>query len=270
MNVTFIGGGNMASALIGGLLQQGFSTTQICVVEISSTARKRIKNKYNVTVTEKLTDGIVNCNIILLAVKPQQVPSVAQDLAPLLKTHLIISVVAGIRAKEICNWLYGYKKIIRAMPNTPAFVRAAITGLFALPKINTVEKHYAETIIKAVGTILWVEKEEQLDAVTAISGSGPAYIFYFMEAMEKAGRELGLNETQAHQLSLETFLGATKLASISKETPTVLRSNVTSKNGTTERAINAMKNSGIDKKIIHAIHLAHKRSQDIGDEFSTK
>tara|TARA_B100000686_G_scaffold132216_1_gene139149 strand:- start:1839 stop:2675 length:837 start_codon:yes stop_codon:yes gene_type:complete len=270
MNVTFIGGGNMASALIGGLLQQGYPATQIRVVEINSTTRRKIKNKYGVAVTKNLIDGIVDSNVILLAVKPQQLPSVAQELVPFLKTHLIISVVAGIRAKEICRWLCGYTRIIRAMPNTPALVRSAITGLFALPKINTKEKDYAETIIKAVGSVLWVKQEEQLDAVTAISGSGPAYIFYFMEAMEKAGRELGLNKYQSHQLSLETFLGAAKLVSISEETPTALRSKVTSKNGTTEYAIKAMENSETDKKIIQAIHSAYKRSQEIGDEFSTK
>ncbi len=206
MNVTFIGGGNITSALIGGLLQKGFPAAQICVVEINSTARRKIKNDYGVKVTEKLIDGIVNSNIILLAVKPQQLPSVAQELSPLLKTHLIISVVAGIRTKEICRWLCGYTRVIRAMPNTPALIRAAITGLFALPKINKQDKNHAETIMKSVGSVLWVEQEEQLDAVTAISGSGPAYIFYFMEAIENAGRELGLNITQSHQLSLETFL----------------------------------------------------------------
>lgn len=270
MNVTFIGGGNMAAALIGGLLQQGYSAKKICVVEINSETRKKIKDEYRVTVTESIADGIAGSSVILLAVKPQQLPSVAQELAPLLKTHLVISIVAGIRTKEICRWLCGYTQIIRAMPNTPALVRAAITGLFALPKVNAKEKHSAETILKAVGSVLWIEREEQLDAVTAISGSGPAYIFYFMEAMERAGRELGLNDIQSHQLSLETFLGAAKLASISKENPATLRAKVTSKNGTTEYGIKAMESAEIDKKIIRAIHSAHKRSEEIGNEFSNK
>ena len=156
------------------------------------------------------------------------------------------------------------------MPNTPALVRAAITGLFALPKVDTKEKHNAETILKAVGSVLWVEHEELLDAVTAISGSGPAYIFYFMEAVQQAGRELGLNDIQSYQLSLETFLGAAKLASISKESVATLRANVTSKNGTTEYAIKAMENDKINKKIIHAIHAAYTRSKELGNEFSNK
>lgn len=270
MNVTFIGGGNMAAALIGGLLQQGYSATQICVVEINAENRKKIKDEYSVTVTENLTDGIADSNIILLAVKPQHLPSVAQELAPLLKTHLVISIVAGIRTRDIRRWLCGYTQIIRAMPNTPALVHAAITGLFALPKVNTKEKHSAETILKAVGSVLWVEHEELLDAVTAISGSGPAYIFYFMEAMQQAGRELGLNDIQSYQLSLETFLGAAKLVSISKESAATLRAKVTSKNGTTEYAIKAMENDEINKKIVRAIHAAYKRSKELGNEFSNR
>jgi len=270
MNVTFIGGGNMAAALIGGLLQQGYSATQICVVDINAKARKKIKDEYNVMATESLTDGVADSDIILLAVKPQQLSSVAQELAPLLKSHLVISIVAGIRTKEICHWLHGYTQVIRAMPNTPALVRAAITGVFALPKINKNEKYSAETILKAVGSVLWVKHEKLLDAVTAISGSGPAYVFYFMEAMQKAGIELGLDDTQSYQLSLETFLGAAKLAHISKKDVAALRSKVTSKNGTTEYAIKAMEHDEINKKIESAIHVAYKRSRELGDEFSDK
>jgi len=195
---------------------------------------------------------------------------VAQELVPLLKDHLIISIVAGIRTKEISRWMCGYTQIIRAMPNTPALVRAAITGLFALPKVNTKEKYNAETILKAVGSVLWVEHEELLDAVTAISGSGPAYIFYFMEAMQQAGREIGLNEIQSHQLSLETFLGAAKLVNISKENPVTLRTKVTSKKGTTEYAIKSMESDEVNKKIVRAIHAAYKRSKELGNEFSNK
>jgi pyrroline-5-carboxylate reductase len=270
MNITFIGGGNMAAALIGGLLQQGYSTTQIHVVEINTEARKKIKDEYGVTVTEKFADGVADSNTILLAVKPQQLSSVAQELAPLLNNHLVISIVAGIRTKEICRWLCGYKQVIRAMPNTPALVRAAITGLFALPEVNTREKRSAETILKAVGSVLWVEHEELLDAVTAVSGSGPAYVFYFMEAMEQAGIELGLDGIQSHQLSLETFLGAAKLVSISRENVAALRAKVTSKNGTTEHAIKAMENDEINKKIVRAIHASYKRSRELANEFGNK
>jgi len=270
MNIAFIGGGNMASALIGGLLQQGYSTAQIHVVEINAEVREKIYRKFSVEVMAELSDRMVDCNVILLAVKPQQLSSVAQELAPLLKTNLVISIVAGIRTTEICRWLGGYTRVIRAMPNTPALIRAAVTGLFALPEVNTNEKQDAETILSAVGSVLWFEREELLDAVTAVSGSGPAYVFYFIEAMQQAGRELGLDETQARQLSLETFLGAAKLAIQSNENVTTLRDNVTSKNGTTEHAIQTMENDGINRKIIRAIHASNERARELGNEFGSK
>jgi pyrroline-5-carboxylate reductase len=270
MNITFIGGGNMATALIGGLLQQGYSAAQIRVVEINAEVREKIYRKFSVEVMAELSDRMVDCNVILLAVKPQQLSSVAQELAPLLKTHLVISIVAGIRTTEICRWLGGYTRVIRAMPNTPALIRAAVTGLFALPEISSNEKHDAEAILSAVGSVLWFEREELLDAVTAVSGSGPAYVFYFIEAMQQAGRELGLDETQARQLSLETFLGAAKLAIQSNENVTTLRDKVTSKNGTTERAIQTMENDGINRKIIRAIHASNERARELGNEFSNK
>lgn len=270
MNITFIGGGNMATALIGGLLQQGYSAAQIRVVEINTEVREKINRKFSVTVVAEISDGMVGSNVILLAVKPQQLSSVAQQLAPLLKTHLVISIVAGVRTTEICRWLGGYTRVIRAMPNTPALIRAAVTGLFALPEVNTKEKQNAETILTAVGSVLWFEREELLDAVTAVSGSGPAYVFYFIEAMQQAGRELGLDETQARQLSLETFLGAAKLASQSNEDVTTLRARVTSKNGTTEHAIQTMENDGINRKIIRAIHASNERSCELGNEFTSK
>ena len=205
----------MASALIGGLLQQGYSAAQIHVVEINAEVRDKIYRKFSVEVMAELSDR-------------------------------------------------------RAMPNTPALIRAAVTGLFALPEVNTNEKQDAETILSAVGSVLWFEREELLDVVTAMSGSGPAYVFYFIEAMQQAGRELGLDETQARQLSLETFLGAAKLASQSNENVTTLRDNVTSKNGTTEHAIQTMENDGINRKIIRAIHASNERARELGNEFGSK
>lgn len=270
MNISFIGGGNMASALIGGMLQQGISATQISVVEINAEVRKKIKDNFGVIGVEDLADGIADSNIVILAVKPQQLYSVAKQIAPLLKSHLVISIVAGIRTKDICRWLHGYQQIIRAMPNTPALARSAVTGLFSLPEVNSEEKQSAENILKAVGTVLWVKHEEQLDAVTAISGSGPAYVFYFMEALQQAGKELGLNDNQSHQLSIETFLGAAKLVKISKEEPSALRARVTSKNGTTEYAIKAMENDEINKRIVRAIHASYKRSRELGNEYGKK
>lgn len=267
MNVTFIGGGNMASALIGGLLQQGYSPARIRVVEISAQGREKIKHEFNVEAVAELAEGVANSNVILLAVKPQQLSAVTQELAALLENHLVISIAAGIRATDLCRWMGGHKRIVRAMPNTPALIRAAVTGLYALPGVSPEEKHAAETILAAVGSVLWLDREELLDAVTALSGSGPAYVFYFIEAMQKAGQELGLTEAQARQLSLETFLGAAGLANQSDESVAMLRARVTSQGGTTERAIQSLEKDGVKNAIMRAMHLANQRSRELGDEF---
>ncbi|MDP1559029.1 MAG: pyrroline-5-carboxylate reductase [Nitrosomonas sp.] len=270
MNITFIGGGNMAAALIGGMLQQGFLASQIKVVEISAENRERIKREFDIEAVPALDSCVIGNDVIILAVKPQQLTELAQQLAPLLKNQLVISIAAGIRATDISRWLGGYPRIVRAMPNTPALVRAGVTGLYALPAVNEQEMKDAETILAAVGTVLWVGEEEILHTITAISGSGPAYIFYFIEAMQQAGVELGLAADQARQLSLQTFFGAVKLAEQSGEDVAVLRSRVTSKGGTTERAIQTMEKNDIKRKIICAIHAASARSQELSDEFGKK
>ncbi|SEP00704.1 pyrroline-5-carboxylate reductase [Nitrosovibrio sp. Nv6] len=267
MNITFIGGGNMACALIGGLLQQDYSPAQIRVVEISAETREKIKQDFRIEAVADLGQGVANTDVIVLAVKPQQLAIVARELAPLLRNHLVISIAAGICAKDISRWLAGYTRVVRAMPNTPALIRAAVTGLYAMAGVSKEEKQNAEAILGAVGTVLWVESEELLDAVTAISGSGPAYVFYFIEAMQKAGHELGLHTAQARQLSIETFLGAARLASQSDEDAAVLRARVTSPGGTTERAIHSLENEGVRNAIERAIRLSHQRSRELGDEF---
>jgi pyrroline-5-carboxylate reductase len=267
MNITFIGGGNMTRALIGGLLQQDYSPAQIRVSEINAETRDKIKYEFQVEAVADLAPGVAGSDVIVLAVKPQQLSAVARELAPLLKNHLVISIAAGIRAKDIARWLGGYSRVVRAMPNTPALIRAAVTGLYAMGGVSNEEKHSAESILAAVGTVLWVESEELLDAVTAVSGSGPAYLFYFLEAMQKAGCELGLNPAQARHLSIETLLGAAKLASQSDENASVLRSRVTSPGGTTERAIQSLENEGVRKAVECAIHIASRRSRELGDEF---
>ena len=269
MNITFIGGGNMASALIGGLLRQGYLPAQIRVVEINAEGREKIKREFKVEAVAELTQGISDSDVIVLAVKPQQLSAVAQELAALLGDPLVISIAAGIRATDISRWMGSYERVVRAMPNTPALIRAAVTGLYALPGVSVEEKHNAETILAAVGSVLWCDREELLDAVTALSGSGPAYVFYFIEAMQKAGQELGLDAAQARQLSLETLLGAARLASQSDENVATLRARVTSPGGTTERAIQALENAGVKNAIVGAIHVANQRSRELGDEFGT-
>ena len=256
----------MAAALIGGMLQQGFTAAQINVVEISAENRDKIKHTFDISAVVELMAGVLESDVIILAVKPQQLKTLAQELAPLLQHQMVISIAAGIRATDISRWLGGHPCVVRAMPNTPALVRSGVTGLYALPAVNAQERKNAETILAAVGNVLWVEQEDMLHTITAISGSGPAYVFYFIEAMQQAGMELGLDADQARQLSLQTFSGAVKLASQSSDDVAVLRTRVTSKGGTTEQAIQAMEKSEIKRKIINAIHAANTRSKELSDE----
>lgn len=267
MNITFLGGGNMASALIGGLLRQGYPPAQIRVVEVSAEGRERIKHEFDIEAVAELSQGVANSNVVVLAVKPQQLPALARELAALLDYQVVISIAAGVRANDISRWLGGYTRIVRAMPNTPAMVGAAVTGLYAMAGVSEAERTAAEGILVAVGSVLWVAREEFLDTITAISGSGPAYVFYFIEAMQKAAHELGLDAAQARQLSIDTFVGAARLASQSSEDPATLRAQVTSPRGTTERAIQALEDEGVKSAIMRAIHAANKRSRELGDEF---
>jgi len=270
MNITFIGGGNMATALIGGLLQQGMPPAQLCVVEIDEASRTKIRAVWGVkavaTLAEIAAGGEADSGAVVLAVKPQHLAQVAAELAPLLKNQLVVSIAAGIRAPDISRWLGNYARVVRAMPNTPALIRAGITGLYALPGVSAEEKKNAEMILGAVGQVLWLEQEDMLDAVTAVSGSGPAYVFYFIEAMQQAALELGFSDAQARQLSLQTFLGAAQLAAQSAEPAAQLRANVTSKGGTTERALNEMETAQIKPHFVAAIRAAQARAQQMGDE----
>jgi pyrroline-5-carboxylate reductase len=274
MNICFIGGGNMAGALLGGLLQQGYSPAQIGVVEINAEQRDRIKREFNVEATAELSNGVAKSGeagpgVIVLAIKPQQLSMVARELAPLLSDQLVISIAAGIRATDISHWMGGYRQVVRAMPNTPALVRAGVTGLYALPGVDKERRDHAETILGTVGSIVWCEQEELLHAVTAVSGSGPAYVFYFIEAMQQAALELGLSTAQARQLSLETFLGAAKLAIQDRENTAVLRARVTSPGGTTERAIASLENDDVKGAIVRAIKKSYQRSRELGDELGS-
>lgn len=267
MNITFIGGGNMASALISGLLQQGYGAEQLRVVEINAESRDKLKQAFGISAVADLADGIANSDVIVLSVKPQQLFELTQKLAPLLSNQLIISIAAGIRAADLMRWLGGYQRVVRAMPNTPSLVRSGVTGLYAAAGNSDSDRKNAGSILAAVGSTLWVDDEEMLHAVTAISGSGPAYVFYFIEAMQQAAIELGLTAAQARQLSVQTFAGASKLAGTSAEDAATLRARVTSKGGTTEQAILAMEKNDIKCKITAAIHAAYKRSRELSDEF---
>jgi pyrroline-5-carboxylate reductase len=265
MKICFIGGGNMATALIGGLLAQGFKASDLSVVEINADNRARLTAEFGMRSCADLADGITGCDTIVLAVKPQQLQEVALLLAPLLTGQLLISIAAGIRASDLARWANS-TAIVRAMPNTPALIQAGMTGLFALNNVSPAQHSQAEQILAAVGKTLWLQDETMLDAVTAISGSGPAYVFYLIEAMQAAALELGFNPADARLLSQETFLGAAKLAIASDDEVAVLRQRVTSKNGTTERALLSLEANHVKQHIITAAHAAAARSREMGDE----
>ncbi len=267
MNITFIGGGNMASAIIGGLLDKGYAASALRVVEIAPAARQRLEQQFGVEACASVSNDAVDSDCIVLAVKPQQVREAASALKPLLSRQLVISIAAGIRTTDLSRWLGGYQKLARAMPNTPALVGAGFTGLYALSGVSSEDKSRVDAVLGAVGTTLWLEREEQLDAVTAISGSGPAYVFYFIEALQQAAQELGFVPAVARDLALGTFSGAVKLAAGGSEDVAMLRSRVTSKGGTTERAIAHMDADQIRERIVTAVRAAEQRSRELGMEF---
>jgi pyrroline-5-carboxylate reductase len=266
MNITFIGGGNMATALIGGMLKgKLYGAEQLCVVEVSEEACTRMRSQLPVRVTTQLATGVAGSDIIVLSVKPQQLREVCAQLLPLYGDQLIVSIAAGIRAQDIARWL-NTQNVVRCMPNTPALIQSGVTGLYALPQVSAAHKKIAENILNAVGSSVWLQEEVMLDGVTAISGSGPAYVFYFIEAMQQAARELGFNDADAKRLVIDTFLGATKLANAGTEEVSVLRARVTSKNGTTEKALLSMEEDEVKQHIVAAVHAAAKRSKEMGDE----
>ncbi len=266
MKITFIGGGNMASAMIGGLLKQGWPASAIGVVEIAPAAREQLEHKLKVKAFAALGADAAKADCIVLAVKPQQMRELAEQLRPLLKTQLVITIAAGIRLADLTRWL-GYQRIVRVMPNTPALALAGISGMYAPSAVSAADRAAAGKILGAVGATLWLEREEDLDAITAVSGSGPAYVFYFIEALEQAAKELGLTADAARKLALETFAGAVKLATQAGEPPATLRGRVTSKGGTTERALKSMEADRVKEIIVRAVRAAAERSRELGDEF---
>ncbi len=266
MKITFIGGGNMAGAMIGGLIRKRWPRKAIRVVEIAPAARERLAREYKVKAQAALDAGAARSDCIVLAVKPQQMREAAADLTPHLASQLVVSIAAGIRVKDLSRWLGGYRRIVRVMPNTPALVHAGISGLYAPAAVGAGGRAVVEKVLGAVGKTLWIEREEDIDTVTAVSGSGPAYVFYFIEALERAARELGLADDAAHRLTIETFIGAVRLAAQSSEPPETLRSRVTSKGGTTERALKSMEAGRVKDAIVRAIKAAAERSRELGDE----
>jgi len=265
MKITFIGGGNMAVALIGGMRKQGFSAAGIQVVEPFEGSRQRLTDAFGVRCTATPDAAALNCEVMVLAVKPQQLREAVTPLRGKLDNQLVVSIAAGLRMADISRWLGDYRKIVRTMPNTPALIGAGITGLCADPTVDLEGRTNAEKILKAVGSTVWIENEEKMDAVTAVSGSGPAYVFYFIEAMEAAALNLGFDPRSARQLTVETFLGAARLAEQSSESISTLRERVTSKGGTTEAALLSFGASGIAGAIEHGIMAAEARGRELGN-----
>ncbi|WP_300558378.1 pyrroline-5-carboxylate reductase [Limnohabitans sp. Rim8] len=265
-HTAFIGGGNMASAIIGGLIRQGMKPEQFTVVEPYAETAAKLQQDFGITALPAAGPALAQAQLVVWAVKPQVFHEAALPVMPFTRPALHLSVAAGIRTDSICRWL-GTQRVVRCMPNTPALVGQGITGLFACPSVTPADKAGVEQVIRTTGQSVWVDQESLLDAVTALSGSGPAYVFYFLEAMTEAGVGMGLTAAQAYQLAMATFSGASALAAASSETPEVLRQRVTSKGGTTYAALTSMDSAGIKASFIQAMQAAQKRAAELGDEF---
>lgn len=266
MNILFIGGGNMAAAIIGGLTAGGWPAGSITAVDVQAEARANLERRFGIRTTADASTVAAAADCIVLAVKPQQMQEVAKGIAPAIGSQLVISIAAGIRSADIARWLGPAARVVRAMPNTPALVAAGITGLYAMPAVTAAQRTAAERILTAVGATFWVREEPDLDAVTAVSGSGPAYVFYFIEALEQAALELGLTPEIARQSAVATFAGAVKLVAAGDTDPATLRERVTSRGGTTERAINLLDEARVSDAFKRAIHAAALRAAELGDQ----
>ena len=271
MKISFIGGGNMTQAILGGTVASGHDARDCFVIEPADAARTKLAG-LGVASSAVWDSRVLDADVIVLAVKPQVMRVAVAPFAAALDKQVVISIAAGIRTVDLSRWLGGheraYERIVRAMPNTPALVHAGITGLYAMPSVAANEKSAAEKLLAAVGKTVWFDNETALDAVTAVSGSGPAYVFYFMQALEEAATELGFDAKAARLFALETFAGSVKLALESVDAPTTLRANVTSKRGTTERAIETFDRAGLKEKFIEGVKAAAVRSAELGQELA--
>jgi pyrroline-5-carboxylate reductase len=265
MKIAFIGGGNMASALIGGLIKRGAAPGDLHVVDPGDEARARVAGQFGISTSAVIDSTLAGVDAIVLAVKPQVLKDVALALQPVLSGQLVISIAAGIRASDLSRWLGGYSTIVRTMPNTPALIGMGVAGLAALPGVSDEAKALASKVLEAVGSAVWFDDETMIDAVTGISGSGPAYVFYFIEAMQEAARQLGMNEEQGRALAVATFTGAAQLAAQSGEAASVLRERVTSKGGTTAAALASFEKDGVKAAIVRGALAADARATELGE-----
>ena len=265
MKIAFLGGGNMAGALIGGLIAKGHDPRSITAIDVSPAARERLAAQHHVRVSTAPDAATQAAGTLVLAVKPQDMRSALASLAGSVRGKLVVSIAAGVRLDALSRWLEGHRKLVRCMPNTPALIGAGIAGLYALPEVSAAERARAEAILGAVGEVVWVPEERLLDPVTAISGSGPAYVFWFIEQLAAAGERLGLAPEVSRKLALHTVLGAAKLAAQSAEAPGVLRERVTSKGGTTEAALRVFEEERLAERFMRALQAASRRGAELGD-----
>ncbi len=267
--LAFIGGGNMARSLVGGLIADGWKPGLIWVADPDKRKTDSLAARFPINTTQDNQAAVEQADAVVLAVKPQVLGEVARALAPMVARQrpLIISIAAGIRETTLRNWLGEDTAIVRSMPNTPALVQSGATALYANPGVSEDQRNLAESILRAVGLALWIEDESLMDAVTALSGSGPAYFFLFMDALQSAGKRLGLNEETARLLTLQTAFGASKMALESSDDAATLRHRVTSPGGTTERAIEVLQQRDFEAIVLQALEAATERSRELASEF---
>jgi len=266
LSIDFIGGGNMATALIGGLIGRGTAAAEITVVEPVHEARARLSEQFGVACHGSTAEAAPLGDIVVLAIKPQQMREACHALKPHLGDRPVLSIAAGIRLADIARWLGGTTRLARCMPNTPALIGAGISGVYARPEVDAASRARIQTILEAAGKVVWVEDEALLDPVTALSASGPAYVFYFLEALQQGALEMGLPPDVGTALAVEMVRGSAELAARSSESAATLRSRVTSKGGTTERALESMQADHVKESIVRALHAANRRAHELGDE----
>lgn len=268
VRIAFIGAGNMSRSLIGGLLASGYDKTNILASDPSAEACQAVSQNFGIECNQDNDQVIKQAQVIVLAVKPQQLKALCLEIQPTVQANqpLIISIAAGVRSEDISRWLGSNLAVVRAMPNTPALIQSGASGLYANNKVSAEQRNQAEQVLRAGGLAIWVNEEQKLDAVTALSGSGPAYFFLFMEAMEAAGEKLGLDSKTAHLLTLQTAFGAAKMALESNDDCATLRQKVTSPNGTTEKAIQSFESDKLDQIVERAMLAAQTRAQQLADE----
>jgi len=270
--LAFIGAGNMARSLIGGLIADGWDATCISVSDPDTAQLAALSSRFQVNTDTNNHSVTENADVVVLAVKPQIIRDVALDLSELIQNRqpLLISIAAGIRATDLQRWLGGSCALVRCMPNTPALVQSGATALWRNEHVGDEQKDLAESILRAVGLALWVDSEDLMDSVTALSGSGPAYFLLVMEALQEAGQAMGLPEETAKLLSLQTACGAAKMALESSEDAAVLRQRVTSPGGTTEKALAVLENGGLRALFSDALNAARERSRELAEQFGAE